>query len=102
VTCEREIEGGRQELMTVELPALLTIQSSSLQPRYPALSKLLRANQYPLEILAEGSLGHPAERQRFETIRPPLRTREGIRLEGSAEAKAQELVARLRSKGFCR
>ena len=101
VICEREIEGGRQEVVSVELPALLTIQSSALRPRYPALSKLLRANQYPLEMINENSALSINERQRIDALKPPMRTRKGIRLEGSPEDKAQQLATLLRAKGFC-
>ena len=99
--CEREIEGGRLEVLEIRLPALVTIQSGSHAPRYPALSKLLRANQYPLEILPEGSMALPEEKQRIRAISPPLRIRQGHRLEGTPEAKAQKLAAMLRARGVC-
>jgi electron transfer flavoprotein beta subunit len=101
VVCEREIDGGRREVVAVELPALLTIQSSALQPRYPALSKLLRANHYPLEIINAGGAPSIRERQRVDTLKPPMRTREGTKLEGSPDDKARQLATLLRAKGFC-
>ena len=99
--CEREIEGGRQEVLDVGLPALLTIQSGIHAPRYPALSKLLRANKYPLEMISEELQVRPLERQRVRAIRPPGRTREGIILNGRGEEKARQLAALLHVKGMC-
>ena len=99
--CEREVEGGRQQVLDVRLPALLTIQSGIHTPRYPALSKLLRANQYPLEVLPAASLTTPPDRQRVCAITPPERVRAGIMMEGTAESKARQLAKLLHAKGLC-
>jgi electron transfer flavoprotein beta subunit len=99
--CEREIEGGRQEVLEVELPALLTIQSGIHTPRYPALSKLLRANKYPLEVLPAASLATPTGRQRVSAITLPERVRAGVMIEGTAESKARQLAKLFHAKGLC-
>lgn len=99
--CEREVEGGRQEVLAVGLPALLTIQSGIHTPRYPALSKLLRANKYPLEILTTESRANSARRQQTIGIRPPERTRAGEMIEGTFESKARQLASLLHAKGLC-
>jgi electron transfer flavoprotein beta subunit len=99
--CETEVEGGRQEVLDVRLPALLTIQSGIHTPRYPALSKLLRANQYPLEVLPAASLTTPPDRQRVCAITPPERVRAGVMMEGTAESKARQLAELLQAKGLC-
>jgi len=99
--CEREVEGGRQEVLEVGLPTLLTIQSGIQAPRYPALSKLLRANQYPLEVLPAASLATPMGRQRVCAITPPERLRAGVMIEGTAESKARQLAKLLATKGLC-
>jgi electron transfer flavoprotein beta subunit len=99
--CEREVEGGRQEVLAVRRPVLLTIQSGIHTPRYPSLSKLLRANQYPLEVLPEASLTTPTDRQRVCAITPPERVRAGVMMEGTAESKARQLAKLLHAKGLC-
>jgi electron transfer flavoprotein beta subunit len=99
--CEREVEGGRQEVLDVRLPALLTIQSGIHTPRYPALSKLLRANQYPLEVLPAASLTTPPDRQRVCAITPPVRVRAGVMMEGTAKSKARQLAKLFQAKGLC-
>ncbi len=45
--------------MEIKLPALLTLQSGINQPRYPSLSKMLRANRHPLDTILSGSLESP-------------------------------------------
>jgi len=99
--CEREVEGGRQEVLEVGLPALLAIQSGIHTPRYPALSKLLRANQYPLEVLPAATLTTPTDRQRVCAITPPERVRAGVMMEGTAESKARQLAKLFHAKGLC-
>lgn len=99
--CEREVEGGRQEVLEVGLPALLTIHSGIHTPRYPALSKLLRANHYPLEVLPAVSLTTPKERQRVCAITPPERVRAATMIVGTAESKAHQLAKLFHAKGLC-
>lgn len=99
--CEREIEGGRQEVLEIGLPALLTIQSGIHTPRYPALSKLLRANKYPLEVLADETRANPTRRQQTIGVRLPERMRTGVMIEGTVASKARQLVSLLHAKGLC-
>ena len=101
IKVERELEGGTHERLEIDLPALLTIQSGIHTPRYPALSKLLRANQYPLEVLPAATLTTPTDRQRVCAITPPERVRAGVMMEGTAESKARQLAKLLHAKGLC-
>jgi electron transfer flavoprotein beta subunit len=99
--CAREVEGGRHEVYELELPALVSIQSGIHPPRYPALSKLLRANQYPLETIPATSQVALAERQRVCATRMPVKARRGILIEGTAEEKGRRLASVLRARGLC-
>ena len=81
--------------------ALLTIQSGIHTPRYPALSKLLRANHYPLEVLPAASLATPTDRQRVCAITLPERVRAGVMIDGTAESKARQLAKLFHAKGLC-
>ncbi len=98
--CERDIEGGKREILETRLPALVTIQTGTLKPRYPSLSKLLRANGYPLEVLSGSKIMEGDRRQVVKTIKPMKRTRQGAMLEGSAQDKASQLAALLHSRGL--
>ncbi len=97
--CEREVEGGRHEVLEIEPPAVVTIQSGGQPPRYPALSKLLRANNYPLEVQAASVRGGDEDRQHVLATRTPVKPREGVLLSGTGEEKAQALAACLRKRG---
>jgi electron transfer flavoprotein beta subunit len=99
--CEREVEGGRQQLLELDLPAVVSIQSGIHPPRYPALSKLLRANRYPLEMVPAQAQAEAAARQRVGDIRGPETSGRGIILNGTAEQKAQALARMLRDRGLC-
>ena len=98
--CEREVEGGRMEILEIELPAVVSIQSGVHPPRYPALSKLLRANTYPLDIIPAGSQVAMAARQRVCTLGSPLKTRSGQILDGTTEEKGRKLASLLRERGL--
>jgi electron transfer flavoprotein beta subunit len=55
-TVERELEGGLVELLRVELPALLTIQTGINEPRYANLRAIKQAKEKPLEVLGPRDL----------------------------------------------
>jgi electron transfer flavoprotein beta subunit len=48
VTAEREIEGGREKVIT-SLPAVFTAQKGLNEPRYPALKGIMAAKSKPIE-----------------------------------------------------
>lgn len=56
-TVERELEGGLIERLTVETPAVLTIQLGINKPRYASLRSIKQANSKPLEILSPSEIG---------------------------------------------
>ena len=99
--CRREVEGGCQQVVAADLPALVTIQSSTDTPRYPALSKLLRANQYDLEVVSETELVALEPRQKSSTLKRPEKTRQGLFLNGTDQYKARQLVKVLKARGLC-
>jgi electron transfer flavoprotein beta subunit len=54
---ERELEGGLVELLRIELPALLTIQTGINEPRYATLRAIKQAKEKPLEVKGLADLG---------------------------------------------
>lgn len=56
-TVERELEGGVGELLTVALPALLTIQTGINEPRYATLRAIKQAADKPMDVLSLAELG---------------------------------------------
>ncbi len=97
--CAREAQGGRHEVLEIDLPAVVTVQSGETPPRYPALSKLLRANQYPLETVTADAFKSIAARQRVVAVGAAVKQRQVQILDGSAAEKAHRLAGLLRARG---
>lgn len=97
---EREIESGHRDMLELNLPALITLQSGINTPRWPSLSNLLRANSQELE---EVFISDPAGLQQMEhpaEVGYPQKTRAGLVLSGSRAEKADRLLTVLREKSF--
>jgi electron transfer flavoprotein beta subunit len=94
-TINRELEGGREEIMTVKCPAVLSIQLGINQPRYASLRGIRQARQKPVDELALADLGlAPEEVQSASRVRrmyAPERGRAEI-IEGSAAEQATRLA----------
>jgi electron transfer flavoprotein beta subunit len=100
VYVEREIEAGRRECVEIELPAVLTVQTGMNQPRYPTLSKMLRAKKMEFESVNVESLGNAEVREKVILLRYPEKSRESVILEGTLEEKATELLRLLDRKSL--
>ena len=97
---EREIEGGKRDMLELDLPAVITIQSGNNIPRYPVLSKLLKANKQKLEIIESSSQPQPETGEEVLRVDYPQKSRAGTILEGSQQEKARELLQILRDKAL--
>ena len=100
VQVEREIEGGYREVVVLQLPALLTIQTGINQPRYPSLSNLLRANKLTLKTLHADGMDAPSPLQGVKQVTLPRKLRESVFLEGSTAQKAEQLITILSDRSF--
>lgn len=92
---EREIEGGARHLFDIRLPCLLTLQTGINTPRYPALSKVLRARKKVLEIIEPAPPDTCGQALDLNRIRHAEISRKGLFLEGTIEEKADQLLALL-------
>jgi electron transfer flavoprotein beta subunit len=98
-TVERELEGGLVELLRIELPALLTIQTGINEPRYANLRAIKQAKEKPLEELALSDLGldegavAAAAGSRVRSMAPPEAGGGAEMLNGSAAAVAERIAA---------
>ena len=101
IDVEREIEGGSREMLRIGLPAVLAVQTGINEPRYPALSSLLRANKQKAEAIdanvPEAGRKNPDD---MVGMAVPEKRRAGFCLEGSAAEKAEALLSMLRDKGI--
>jgi electron transfer flavoprotein beta subunit len=63
-TVDRELEGGLVDVVDIDLPALLTIQTGINQPRYANLRAIKQAEQRELALVEPVGGGEPAYRVR--------------------------------------
>lgn len=100
VHVHRELEGGVDELVDVELPAVLTIQSGINEPRYASLRGIRQAQSKELRLdsLADLGLDSTVFDDRIElvsTMKPDVEGEATI-WEGEPEQTAGELTAFLK------
>jgi electron transfer flavoprotein beta subunit len=97
---EREMEGGLRDALEIRLPALLTLQSGINQPRYPSLSRMLRANRHPLEVIPAACLVPPSIHLSVIQTTHPKKMRAGLVLEGTPQEKAVRLLDILQTRSM--
>jgi electron transfer flavoprotein beta subunit len=69
-TVHRELEGGLVDVVEVDTPAVLTIQTGINEPRYATLRAIKQAEQKEIELREPGDLGTPAARVRRMFVPP--------------------------------
>ncbi len=92
IRVEREIEGGYRDRLEIKLPCVLTIQTGINQPRYPALSKVLKAKKAELEEISVQTLNNEQPDHHLMNATYPEKQREGLVIEGSSKEKAKQLL----------
>ncbi|WP_251329361.1 electron transfer flavoprotein subunit beta/FixA family protein [Haloplanus pelagicus] len=99
----RELEGGVEELTTVSLPAVLTIQTGINDPRYASLRGIRQAQRKDLDVRTLDDLGlDPAVLDGEMTLSgmaKPESESDATLFEGSPEETAAELETVLRDAG---
>lgn len=100
VTAHREIEGG-EEVVTCNLPAVLSAQKGLNEPRYPSLKGIMAAKKKTVENRSLSDLSLEAwNKATWEVLRaelPPARA-EGKLLEGEPEDQVKQLVELLHNE----
>jgi electron transfer flavoprotein beta subunit len=69
-TVHRELEGGLLDVVEVDLPAVLTIQTGINEPRYATLRAIKQAEEKEIEVREPGDVGAPAARVRRMLVPP--------------------------------
>ena len=100
VRVEKEIEGGDRECLRLRLPAVVCVQPGINRPRYPALSKLLRANAQELETLRIDRPDCVPVHGAFSGLSLPHSSRAGHLLEGPLERQADTLLTVLKERAI--
>jgi electron transfer flavoprotein beta subunit len=88
-TVHRELEGGLVDVVAVDTPALLTIQTGINEPRYATLRAIKQAEEKEIEVRQPGDLGEPAYRVRRVFVPPKGEGAE--MLDGGAAEVAQRI-----------
>jgi electron transfer flavoprotein beta subunit len=94
-TVDRELEGGLVDVVEVDTPALLTIQTGINQPRYANLRAIKQAEQQEVRVVS-ADVGEPAYRMR-RMFTPPRGAGAEL-LEGNAAQVAQQIAELLKER----
>ncbi len=102
----RELEGGLEEVVEVQLPAVLTIQTGINQPRYVSIMGVRKAARKEIKVLNLKELelkgeevGEAGSKTRIERIFLPSATKEAEILYGDPQETATRLSQILKDKG---
>jgi electron transfer flavoprotein beta subunit len=90
-TVNRELEGGLIDIVEVDTPALLTVQTGINQPRYATLRAIKQAEQKEIAVLTSPSDAAPAYRV-LRMFSPP-KTRGAQILSGQPPEVARQIAA---------
>jgi electron transfer flavoprotein beta subunit len=85
----RELEGGLADVVEVDTPAVLTIQTGINEPRYATLRAIKQAEEKEIEVRQAGDLGEPGYRVRKMFVPPKGEGAE--MLDGGAAEVAQRI-----------
>ncbi len=94
-TVSRELEGGLVDLVEVDTPAVLTIQTGINEPRYANLRAIKQAEQHEIAVV-EADPGEPAYRVR-RMFTPP-RGEGAELLNGDPATQAQRILELVRER----
>jgi len=99
----RELEGGLEQLATVSLPAVCTVQTGINEPRYASLRGIRQAQSKPLSVETPADLGvslgdEPGALETTRLAEPTVET-EAERWEGDPAETAGKLADLLRDAG---
>lgn len=91
-TVHRELEGGLVDVVEVETPAVLTIQTGINEPRYATLRAIKQAEQQEIEVVEPSGLGEPAARVRRMFVPPKG---EGAEMLGEDPAEVAQKIKQI-------
>jgi len=106
MTVHRELEGGLHEVLEINLPALLTIQTGINEPRYASIFGIRKAMKKEIETLdledldlAEEAVGVAGSKTSLVRLFIPVVTAQATMLQGSPEEVSSELVTIFKNEG---
>ena len=104
---KRELEGGLTEVLKIELPAVIAVQTGINEPRYASFRGIREAIKKEIKVLGlselplnEGDVGEAGSKIKVEELFIPLVGKTAQILEGSGDEVAGELAVILKEKGL--
>jgi electron transfer flavoprotein beta subunit len=104
---KRELEGGLTEVLEIELPALLAVQTGINEPRYASFRGIREAMKREIKVLGLSDLGinpqdvgEAGSKTKIEKLFIPPIDKRAQFLEGSPDETASSLVTIFKEKGI--
>jgi electron transfer flavoprotein beta subunit len=92
-TVHREVDGG-EEVLSVQLPAIITTDLRLNEPRYAKLPEIMKAKKKPVDVQTPAQLGITLKKHlKTVAINEPEPRKAGVKV-----GSVQELVAKLRNE----
>jgi electron transfer flavoprotein beta subunit len=98
-----ELEGGQDEMSTVSLPALLSIQTGINEPRYVSIMGIRKAAKKEIKVVQAEGIGLSSDDMQpallVEEVFLPPETEGAEMLQGDAAMVAEQIIRIIREKG---
>lgn len=105
VRVERELEGGALEVVELNKPCLVALQSGANQVRYASLKGIMQAKKKPVDVktlddLGVSDAGAAGVKAKIEKIFVPPKNATADILEGSTDEIVGQLVSKIKELGL--
>ena len=106
VRVERELEGGALEVVELQLPCVVTVQTGINQVRYASLKGIMAAKRKPVDtktaadLGVAGRVGAGAAKIKIQKIYHPPKGQGAQILQGSTQEVVGRLVAKIKELGL--
>jgi electron transfer flavoprotein beta subunit len=106
LTVDREIEGGANEVVELQTPCLVAVQSGLNQVRYASLKGIMAAKKKPLDVKTvadlglDGQVGAGAAKVQIAKIAPPVKGDTAEILQGSKDEIVAGLMGKIKELGL--
>ena len=103
----RELEGGLLEVLDLQLPSVITIQTGINEPRYASIMGIAKASKKEITIkgldaleLTEGDVGANGSKTTIESLSLPVQEKMAELIPGAPEEAAEKLSNILKERGL--
>ncbi len=106
LSVDREIEGGAHEVVELQSPCLVAVQTGINQVRYASLKGIMAAKKKPLDVKTvadlglDGQVGAGAAKVKIEEIAPPAKGDTAEILSGSTDEVVDGLLGKIKELGL--